>query len=118
MHGVPEDLDLSDFVGSVLSQICFDQYQIQLHFYPDGSISVEGKWELRASDGELIDQSMPHQERDALRIHRCLGLSVVGYGVDAPESLAFSFDNGDVLRLFDSSRESESFTIEPGEIVV
>ena len=118
MYGVPEDIDLSDFVGSVLSQICFDQYQIQLHFYPDGSISVEGKWELRDKDAQLVDESMAHDSREVFRIHRCLGLAVAEYTVSAPESLALIFDNGDELRLFDSSKESECFSIDPGEIVV
>lgn len=118
MHGVPEDLDLSDFVGGVLSQICLDQYQVELHFYPDGSIFMEGHWKLLDKDGRVVDQWEEHASREVYRIHRCLGSAVMDFAVNAPESFDLVFDNGDVLRVFDSSKESESFTIQPGDIVV
>ena len=37
--------------------------------------------------------------------------------VDAPRSVTLEFDTGHRLQGFDSSREYESFTIQPGEII-
>ncbi len=118
MHGVPENLDLSDFVGCVLGQICLDQYQVELHFYPDGSFFVEGKWELTDGDGKIVDRWEEHATREVYRLHRCLGSAVMDYSIDAPKSLCLNFDNGLNLRIFDSSKESESFNIQPGDIAV
>jgi hypothetical protein len=42
MYGVQADLDLRFLHGAQLTQVCLGQYQIQFHFSPVGSISVEG----------------------------------------------------------------------------
>ena len=55
MYGVPVDLDLSFLHGAELIQVCLGQHQLQFHFHPVGSISVEGGWELRDAAGVRID---------------------------------------------------------------
>src|SRR3989442_775803 len=87
MYGVPADLDLSRFKGAVLIQLCIGEFQVQFHFHPIGTISVEGKWELRDAVGSLIDGMKPNAERDALYIHVLLGKSVNGFSLDAPRDL-------------------------------
>ena len=57
MYGVPLDLDLSKFKAATLIQIAIGEHQVQFHFHPEGSISVEGRWELRNASGALVDQS-------------------------------------------------------------
>lgn len=120
MYGVPADLDLSAFVGAVLQRI--DLGQFILHFWfaadPERMISVEGDWELRAPDGVLLDHQMELATREAYRVHALLGQSVTGYVVSPPTSFVFEFENGHTLRIVDSSREYESFSIQPGDIYV
>ena len=57
MHGVPADLPLEPFVGHELTQVCLTRFQIAFHCPRVGSISVEGRWELRDGRGALVDQA-------------------------------------------------------------
>jgi uncharacterized protein DUF6188 len=118
MYGVPTDLDLERFVGSTLIQVALGEFEIQFRFHPEGEIAVGGRWELRGQSGHLVDQAQPTRDRDAYRVHQLLGRVVVGSQVDAPRSITLEFDNGHRLQVFDSSREYESFTIQPGDIIV
>ena len=119
MYGVPADLDLSKFKAATLIQICIGEHQIQFHFHPEGSISVEGRWELRDSTGALVDASTDTDaERDALRVHVILGKIVESYSISAPDSFALRFESGHSLAVFDDSKQYESFSIQPGDIYV
>ena len=94
MYGVPADLDLSFLHGAELIQICLGQYQLQFHFHPEGSISVEGGWELIDSAGVRIDGSHEEPERPLYQLHRLLGHRVTGSQVTAPRWFALRFDGG------------------------
>jgi hypothetical protein len=127
MYGVPADLPLSMFENATLIQICLGEVQLQFHFQsvdykwpgPTGpEISVEGDWELHDSSGEIVDRDESNAEREAYRLHRLLGKQVVGTEIDPPRSFALKFDDGHMLRIFDSSDQYESFSIQPGNIFV
>ena len=120
MYGVPQDLDLSAFREAELERVDLGQYILHLRFGADASpiIAIEGHWELRASDGRLLDQQMEPAERDAYRLHVLLGRTVIGTEINAPESFLLRFDSGHTLRIFDRSRDYESFSIQPGDIYV
>jgi len=118
MYGVPADLSLERFVGATLIQVALGEFQIQFRFQPAGEIAVEGRWELLDPAGRLVDQAQPIATRDAYRVHQLLGRKVTASQVEAPRSIALQFDGGQWLRVFDSSQEYESFTIQPGDIVV
>jgi hypothetical protein len=113
MHGVPADLDLSKFKGATLIQLGVGEFQIQFHFHPKGNISVEGKWELRNSEGVLIDDGARESiaEREAFHLHSILGKSIESYSISAPDSFSLKFDSGHVLTIFDDSKQYESFSI-------
>jgi hypothetical protein len=85
---------------------------------PEAVISVEGDWELRDAAGQLLDRRMEPGERDVLRLHVLVGRTVVATRVHPPEFFSLRFDSGHTLHVFDSSREYESFQIEPGGIIV
>ena len=120
MYGVPADLDLSAFVGAVVERIDLGQFILHFRFAmdPPGVISVEGDWEFRAPDRQLLDHQMEPASRDAYRLHTLLGQRVVGYAVDAPTSFVLTFEHGHSLRVFDRSPEYESCSIQPGDIVI
>jgi hypothetical protein len=119
MHGVPDDLNLERFHGATLIQICIGEFQQQFHFMdPELHVSVEGEWRVTNAAGDLVDRSLENHQRDAYRLHRLLGRTIVGHGVNAPESFTLRFDNGWSLVVFDRSSEYESFSIQPGDIVV
>lgn len=118
MYGVPASLSLERFVGATLIQIAIGEFQVQFRFQPEGEIAVQGRWELRDNAGRLVDQAQVTADREAYRVHQLLGRRITGAWVDAPKSIALQFDSGHRLDVFDSSQEYESFTIQPGDIIV
>lgn len=118
MNGVPANLDLAFLHGAELVQVCLGLHQLQFHFHPVGSISVEGGWELQDTDGRVIDLRQDGPDRPAYQLHRLLGCRVVDSRVAAPHWFALRFGNGMTLRVFDDSPQSESFQIEPGGVIV
>lgn len=118
MYGVPAGLDLAFLHGAELIQVCLGQYQVQFHFHPAGSISVEGGWVLLDAAGERIDGSQEGSERPPYQLHRLLGRRVAASDVAAPSWFALQFEGGEVLRIFDDSQQYESFTIQPGNIFI
>ena len=79
MYGVPADLNLKFLHQAELIQLCLGLYQLQFHFHPAGSISVEGAWELRDAAGVVIDVSHNVPDRPPYQLHRLIGHRVVGY---------------------------------------
>jgi hypothetical protein len=117
MYGVPMDLDLAFLHGAEVIQVCLGQYQVQLHFAPTASIFIQGGWELRDATATQIScpQYGPSPRFDPL--HQLLGRRVVSTEVMPPKWFGLQFDGGENLRVFDDSKEFESFQIEPGGII-
>lgn len=120
MYGVPGDLDLRLFVGTFLTQVCIGRYDLPFHFaHMNASLAVWGGWELRDAAGRLLDGAVEDPDnRECYRLHRLLGATVIGSRLDPPRSFTLSFDNGLSLTVFDDSEQHESFSIQPGNIVV
>jgi hypothetical protein len=119
MYGVPADLDLSKFLGAELTQLCFGQFIQIFHFDSKASISVECSWELRDSQEELIDRverGTPCE--NGLHAHLLLGKKVVECRLDTPASISLRFESGPTLIIFDDSYQYDSFSIQPGNIIV
>jgi len=98
-------------VGQELNQICLGRFQIQLHFSGAGSISLEGRWELRDGAGHIVDRAQKHETREVYRIHRLIDVPVARFSIDPPRSFTLFFDNGLALAIFDDSEHYESFSI-------
>ena len=118
MYGVPADLDLSHFQGGTCIQVAIGEHQIQFHFQPEATISIQGRWEVRDGEGQLVDQSAVHGERDKYRVHRILGQSVVDSSVSTPTSFALTFENNHVLEIFDDSEQYESCQLSPSGVII
>ena len=118
LYGVPVDLDLTHFHAASCIQVAIGEHQIQFHFHPSASVSVEGRWELRDGDGQVIDQSMEHIERPTYQIHRIVSQAVVDTFVKAPTSFGLVFNNNLTLEVFDDSTQYESCTISPTGVII
>ena len=88
------------------------------HFSRAGTISVEGRWELRGPTGERVDRWMNPAERDAYRLHVIFNAEVTGFRIDPPRSFSLTFSTGHILTVFDDTPYYESFHIEPDGIHV
>ena len=115
MYGIPKDLNLDFLLGATLTQIAIGEYQIQFNFSPEGSFGVEGNWELKDKKGNVLDSSAspPFGQVQSL-----LGQNVKASMVAPPKSLTITFESGQALTIYDSSEQFESFTIQPGDIIV
>jgi hypothetical protein len=111
MYGVPADLPIQAFVGHEANQICLGRFQVQLHFSGVGSIQMEGRWELRDGEGDLVDAAGEHKDRDSYRIHRIIDVPVAAARIDPPRSFTLHFGNDLRLTVFDDSEQYESFSI-------
>lgn len=118
MYGVPENLDLAFLRDAELIQVCLGLYQVQFNFFPEGSLSVMGEWELLAADGSEIDRSVQPPRARPFEFHRLLGQRIAGSLLSPPGWIALRFERGELLRVFDSSQQYESFSIQPGNIFV
>jgi hypothetical protein len=118
MYGVPANLDFSQYLNTTCIQIALGEFQIQLHFHPDATISIEGRWELRDGHRQIIDQSVDNEAREAYRLHSLLGQSVVDSTLSAPASFSLTFANGHVLEIFDDSQKYESCQLSPSGVII
>lgn len=111
MHGVPSDLPLKAFVGGEFNQIALGRFQTEFHCSGTGSISVEGRWELRNSAGDIIDAWREHDQREAYRLHSIIDVPIVAYEIDSPRSFTIAFESGHRLTVFDDTPQYEAFAI-------
>jgi hypothetical protein len=120
MYGVPANLDLRQFLGDYLTQLCIGQYDLQFIFGKGSSISVQGQWELRDAAGTLLDHDFVDQpaKRESYKAHFLLGATVTASQVNPPQSFTLFFDTGMMLTIFDDSKQHESFSIQPGDIFI
>ncbi len=118
MFGVPSNLDLKHLIGVECTQICLGLHQVQVHFTKAVSLSIEGRWELRDSNGEILDQGKNLKQQECMLLHVIVGRTVVDTRIAAAKSITIVFDNRLVLEVFDSSHEFESFQIQPSDIIV
>lgn len=118
MHGVTEGIDLSKFAGTTLERVSIGLHQIAFDFDPGCSIASEGRWLLLGPDGSVVDESEEPGERDAYRVHVCLGQRVIAAAPEPPDAISIAFETGYVLRFVDDSEHYESFHVQPGDVHV
>jgi hypothetical protein len=111
MYGVPVDLPIDRFPGDSLTQIRIGIDGIHFVFNQTGIIGVFGLWQLHDADGEIIDQSQGHSDRQHHRIHVLLNTDVTDCSIDPPHSFALKFSTGYQLTIYDDTPQYESCTI-------
>ena len=110
MHGFKDGTAFSFLRGSTIQQICLGQHETIIHFFPDGMISLEGRYVHQSpSQGREIAQARSSCGPNEL--FRLLGESVKEIVVVSANSLRLCFSNGDCLLLTDDSEQYESFVI-------
>jgi len=121
MYGVPEQLDLTPFIGTTLDYIGVAKYQVHFVFGGDPwteknrGVTTQGYWEMRDSQSVVIDKATENDDREAFRIHRLLSHRVTEIKVSPPESFTLVFDNGWMLTFVDDSSQYESCHIQVGD---
>jgi hypothetical protein len=113
MYGLPKDFNGSFLVGRILEMVCFAQYQVYLHFNERIIITIASAFSYKTDS--VIE--VPIQESNIMEL---LGLSVSAAMGDENSTLSIIFNNGKALKIYDTSKQYESYTIayEGKEIIV
>jgi hypothetical protein len=111
MYGVPVDLPIERFVDNSLTQINIGIDGIHLAFNQTGIIVAFGLWQLHDADGEMIDQTQEHLDRQYYRIYVLLNADVTDFSINPPHSFALKFSTGHQLTMYDDTPQYESCTI-------
>ena len=110
MHGFKDAASFAFLQGLTVELICLGQYQTQIHFHPQGRISMEGQYvHAIPSDNRQIVQ--PRSSCGPNDLSRLLGQSVTDAVVISDNSLRLTFSNGDTLTLVVDTDQYESFVI-------
>ena len=116
MYGLPEDLDLSFFVGTTLIQLGMGEHQIAFVLHPDVRLAVE-------STMRLFQPDEPAVTIDDYRSSGGVLLSLISHDVrrasrTASGALRLEWSTGAALEVDDDSERYESYTINHGDRVI
>ncbi len=117
MYGLPEDLDLSFFIGKRLDTITFAEFVMHFNFEGNVSVTLESSFQhQRRLDVEKhwfgVQQSVPVAHSGVMQL---VGRSVLSATGDKEGTLTLTFDDGQVLCLFEERKPYESYQITEGE---
>jgi hypothetical protein len=117
MYPIPKDVDWSFLFGKELIQVCYGQYQTQLRFYGDVSVSIEA--DVEHSDVSQVLGKSQDREQGVTSLIKLLGASIERVELEGEHALALHFSNGNVLRLLVDEAPYEAFSISaPGEMTI
>lgn len=118
MYSLPQDTDLSAFVGCHLEVVSVSQFQVNLSF--DGlrnvGISVEGDFAVHAPSSDAV--RYPSAPDGATALIALLGAKVVDAVVSEPGTTRVEFAGGATITVYDSKSHYESYQIHMGERLI
>ena len=128
MRGVPKDLNLKPFRGSILVKLDILENIVYLTFRrptnvlrPKGAaeiqIGVEGSWTLRDLVGHEVASGRPTPP-GLHALDKVMGARVVQSEVKAPTSFVLQFETGHRLEVFDDRTDAESFCLPQAKVHV
>lgn len=117
MYGIPHDIDWNFLLGAKVEQIAIGEYNIQIRFFKDVSISTQGAFD-HLVDGKLLSDA-PELPKRAITLISLLGSKVENVTVENDRTLAVTFSNREAVKIYDSFERYESFTVNyPGGPVI
>lgn len=117
MYGLSSDRDLGFFVGRQLQQVCIGYNEAILNFDDDVSLTIETDIGHKSSARELIalyKMIFP----SAPTLISLINSTITGASAVPPGTLALEFSSGDILEIYDSSSEYESYQIWHGKNLI
>lgn len=117
MYGLPEDLDLSFFVGTTLIQLGMGEHQIAFVLHPDVRLSVGSRMRLTDPEGETVTIDEDYRETAGVL------LPLISHEVERASrtpsgALRMEWSHGAALEVDDDSDQFESYTITHGDRVI
>jgi hypothetical protein len=117
MYGLPENFDGSFLIGKTLEMVCFNVSQLYLHFSNHIIITIESSFSYRDADSQSLARpiNVPVKESNLMQL---LGHLISKASGDQDGTLTLVFDNGEVFKCFDSSKNFESYQIKYGDQLI
>jgi hypothetical protein len=116
MYGLPKDVNLAFFNGKTLLQACFGLHDLILNFDGDVSLTVTSSVGCMALD-ESIRQYDDFRQIAPVVV-ALLNQTILSAEGDEAGTLTLKFDGGEMLAIYDDSKEYESYTIKNGEQMI
>jgi hypothetical protein len=121
MYRVAPEIDLKEFVGSSLAQICLGKFDVVFRFSGGSDIAAQCPVKVLKQD-EVISSFEEDGFWTTMRFGEILNLDVESYSVPNDRCLRIAFDCNYFLEFHDDSDQYESFQIYPkgdvGQIIV
>jgi hypothetical protein len=109
MHGLPENIDLKDFIVRQISQICFGAWVVKLDFDGPVQIVVESSIVLTTADGKRI--SIEDFHANASLLCALIGTTVLGANRTADGGLVLSLSSDCSVEIKAEISPYESFQL-------
>ena len=115
MLPLPEDFDVSVFLGRRVELVCFSANTLTIHFDRDIAITSEATLiHERVAEGrtERTEQVVPAERSGLMQL---IGPAVVAAHVAGSADLIFEFEDGQILRVVEHPMPYESYHIRLGD---
>jgi len=112
VHPLPPDFDLGPIIGSQLTQICVDEFQIQLHF-ENGHIQGGGKVCL-SSNGKIVEL-FHEQWKTCSGLEAVIGSQAVNWSTNGSHEFSIQFSSEATLVFAVQEGQYEDFTVQVGD---
>jgi hypothetical protein len=107
--------NISFFIGSFLTQVCFGKFDLGLNFdRPASSIMIQSSCGIQTASGALEKYDIT----DVTQLRGFLNRDVTGATWGEEGTLILEFEGGDRLMVFDDSDQYESYTISHGTTTI
>jgi hypothetical protein len=108
MYGIDKNLDLGFLIGKNLLQICVGSFQVILNFDANVSISIESTFDCGSEEKSKRAGNLPEA---APSLFHLLGKHIKEVNVESEGTLALTFSDDTIVRIYDSNSASESYQI-------
>ena len=109
MYGLPAGESFSFFAHTVLRQVCLGAHQITAHFDGEIVVTIEGRVGVQMPGSAWRDY--PDDLRSAAADIGLLIDTAVAKATPEERALTLTFENGGVVKIYDSESHYESFQI-------
>jgi hypothetical protein len=116
MYAIPEDFDVTIFVGKTLEQVSFTTNTLTFSFDDDVGIAVESEvWHAGHDDqGDRWLERSPIPVKQS-KLMYLLGSSIASVAVDGRATLVLQFANGHTLRCVEDTDQYECYHLRIGD---
>lgn len=111
MYGIGDEVDLSFLVGARLQQVTVGEFQAQLRFDQDVTISIETAFGITLDGSVFTVEPLLDADQSTLQL---IGKAIQSERHTPDGSLTIEFEDGTLIELRDTSTEYESYQITHG----